>query len=349
MTIKVHHTLLMTGAAGGLGTAMRDRLKANCEVLRLSDRADFGTARAGDARARARDGAAGRLSGRSDALPGTAADPLIAIGIRHEAPFGAPFSCEKLPRRPEIRVFSLLARNFPPMNAIKVARRFIETDPANESAKILAQLVLALESERSFELVTLYSLDYKSFQLAMDILKEWRLDRYYASKSASSTPRAAATEIRRSRAFFVFLAPAPRLSPSPDSPSRSTRPLHRRSRPIRFPSASRTRATRRACLCAGARRERERHNLFDVMELATQFFQEQLQSASGAKARAYLRDRGLTGRTIETFRLGYSSDSRNALKEFGKLIDGKLENQAHAALAAAGELEGWQRWRADQL
>jgi hypothetical protein len=69
------------------------------------------------------------------------------------------------------------------MNAIKVARRFIETDPANESAKILAQLVLALESERSFELVTLYNLDYKSFELAMDILKEWRLDRYYASKS----------------------------------------------------------------------------------------------------------------------------------------------------------------------
>ena len=64
------------------------------------------------------------------------------------------------------------------------------------------------------------------------------------------------------------------------------------------------------------RRERERHNLFDVMELATVFFQDQLQSAAGARARAYLRDRGLTGRTIETFRLGYSSDSRNALKEF---------------------------------
>jgi hypothetical protein len=37
------------------------------------------------------------------------------------------------------------------------------------------------------------------------------------------------------------------------------------------------------------------------------------------------------------------------LKEFGKVIDHKLENQAQAALAAAGELEGWQRWRADQL
>lgn len=69
------------------------------------------------------------------------------------------------------------------MNAIKVARRLIETDPTHASAKILAQLVLALESEASFELVTLYELDYKSFQLAMDILKEWRLDRYYASKS----------------------------------------------------------------------------------------------------------------------------------------------------------------------
>ena len=48
MTIKVHHTLLMTGAAGGLGTALRDRLKANCDVLRISDRADLGPARAGE-------------------------------------------------------------------------------------------------------------------------------------------------------------------------------------------------------------------------------------------------------------------------------------------------------------
>ncbi|MDI7860933.1 DNA primase [Rhizobiaceae bacterium n13] len=63
------------------------------------------------------------------------------------------------------------------------------------------------------------------------------------------------------------------------------------------------------------RRERERTSLLDVMEMATQFFQDQLQTANGAKARAYLRDRGLTGRTIETFRLGYAPESRNALKE----------------------------------
>nr|MDP2192425.1 DUF349 domain-containing protein [Rhodoferax sp.] len=46
---------------------------------------------------------------------------------------------------------------------------------------------------------------------------------------------------------------------------------------------------------------------------------------------------------------GAAAALRNALKEYGKIIDDKLENQAHAALAAAGELEGWQRWRADQL
>lgn len=46
---------------------------------------------------------------------------------------------------------------------------------------------------------------------------------------------------------------------------------------------------------------------------------------------------------------GAAAALRNALKEHGKLIGDKLENQAHAALAAAGELEGWQRWRADQL
>jgi hypothetical protein len=46
---------------------------------------------------------------------------------------------------------------------------------------------------------------------------------------------------------------------------------------------------------------------------------------------------------------GAATALRQALKEYGKFIDDKLENQAHAALAAAGELEGWQRWRADQL
>lgn len=64
------------------------------------------------------------------------------------------------------------------------------------------------------------------------------------------------------------------------------------------------------------RREKEKASLTEVMELATGFFQETLQAADGAKARAYLRDRGITSVTQQTFRLGYAPDSRNALKEF---------------------------------
>jgi len=48
MTIKAHTKILLTGAAGGLGQALRTRLKANCDVLRLSDRADVGAAGDGE-------------------------------------------------------------------------------------------------------------------------------------------------------------------------------------------------------------------------------------------------------------------------------------------------------------
>jgi uronate dehydrogenase len=44
MTIRSHNRILLTGAAGGLGQALRARLKANCSVLRCSDRVDFGLA-----------------------------------------------------------------------------------------------------------------------------------------------------------------------------------------------------------------------------------------------------------------------------------------------------------------
>ena len=62
-------------------------------------------------------------------------------------------------------------------------------------------------------------------------------------------------------------------------------------------------------------RERQRAGLTDVMEMAAGFFEERLHAPEGAKARAYLRDRGLTPATQQSFRLGYAPESRNALKE----------------------------------
>ena len=48
MTHISHPTILLTGAAGGLGKALRLRLKANCQVLRLSDREAMDPAQAGE-------------------------------------------------------------------------------------------------------------------------------------------------------------------------------------------------------------------------------------------------------------------------------------------------------------
>ncbi|WP_374521430.1 DUF349 domain-containing protein [Hydrogenophaga sp.] len=44
-----------------------------------------------------------------------------------------------------------------------------------------------------------------------------------------------------------------------------------------------------------------------------------------------------------------SADVRALLKANARVISAELEARAHAALAKAGELEGWQRWRADQI
>ncbi|MCP4070173.1 MAG: DNA primase [Hyphomicrobiales bacterium] len=63
-------------------------------------------------------------------------------------------------------------------------------------------------------------------------------------------------------------------------------------------------------------REEKRATLFDVMEMAAGFFQDQLQTSTGAKARAYLRDRGLSVDVQQHFGLGFAPDSRNLLKEF---------------------------------
>lgn len=45
---KPFHRLLLTGAAGGLGVQLRERLPAQTDILRLSDVADLGAARAGE-------------------------------------------------------------------------------------------------------------------------------------------------------------------------------------------------------------------------------------------------------------------------------------------------------------
>lgn len=68
------------------------------------------------------------------------------------------------------------------MNAIKQARKLIEGKPESEAAKTLARLVRALESDEKFDLGDLYALDYDKFNVGIEVLREWRLERYYMGK-----------------------------------------------------------------------------------------------------------------------------------------------------------------------
>lgn len=69
------------------------------------------------------------------------------------------------------------------MRAVKKARKLIEANPTNSTAETLSRLVLALESEAPFQLADLYKLGYADFELALAVIAEWRLDRYYTSKA----------------------------------------------------------------------------------------------------------------------------------------------------------------------
>lgn len=62
-------------------------------------------------------------------------------------------------------------------------------------------------------------------------------------------------------------------------------------------------------------REKKRKTLYEVMELAAQYFQATLAGREGAKARGYLADRELDSATQLKFRLGYGTSERFALKE----------------------------------
>ncbi|HVY52546.1 MAG TPA: DNA primase [Devosia sp.] len=62
-------------------------------------------------------------------------------------------------------------------------------------------------------------------------------------------------------------------------------------------------------------REEARRNLYDVMEIAAQYFEAALGHNIGARARGYLFERGVGAPAQARFRIGFAPDSRNGLKE----------------------------------
>jgi hypothetical protein len=68
------------------------------------------------------------------------------------------------------------------MSALKQARKLIENNPGSQESLVLSRLVVSLETDQAISLKEIYDLDYNAFELAMNVIRDWRIDRYYASK-----------------------------------------------------------------------------------------------------------------------------------------------------------------------
>jgi hypothetical protein len=68
------------------------------------------------------------------------------------------------------------------MNAAKRIRKFLVQNPSHPSSSILSRLVVSIGEESAISLDDMYALNYETFGYVLDLLKEWRLDRYNVSK-----------------------------------------------------------------------------------------------------------------------------------------------------------------------
>jgi DNA primase len=80
-------------------------------------------------------------------------------------------------------------------------------------------------------------------------------------------------------------------------------------------------------------REEKKKSLYDVIEAACAFFEQQLREPGGRTAREYLQTRGLSGDTAKQFRLGYAPSGNNALIEHLKTKNVTMDDIIAAGLA----------------
>ena len=79
-------------------------------------------------------------------------------------------------------------------------------------------------------------------------------------------------------------------------------------------------------------REEKRKSLYDVIEAACVFFEEQLRGPAGAEARDYLRGRGLNGDVAKKFRLGFAPSGGNPLIEHLKTKNITMDDMVAAGV-----------------
>ncbi len=68
------------------------------------------------------------------------------------------------------------------MNTLKkVEKRLLKT-PDETASQVFKDLIKALYQNDPFNLAQIYELDYEDFELALAVLKDWRLDRFTKTK-----------------------------------------------------------------------------------------------------------------------------------------------------------------------
>ncbi len=88
---------------------------------------------------------------------------------------------------------------------------------------------------------------------------------------------------------------------------------------------------------ADAEREEQRSSLYEIMDFAHKFFEAELQTARGAKARGYLSDRGLSAAIQKEFGMGYAPEDRSALRTYLAEKNVSVEQMAEAGLVVSGD------------
>ena len=69
------------------------------------------------------------------------------------------------------------------MRAIKKVKKFIEHSPESTTGLVYPRLILSLEAGVDFPVKELYKLNAHDFELALELMKDWRIDRFYIGKA----------------------------------------------------------------------------------------------------------------------------------------------------------------------
>jgi len=70
------------------------------------------------------------------------------------------------------------------VRAIKKLKNIIQDSPDSAQGLVFARLLIALESGNDFPIKDLYDLNLKDFELAIELMRDWRIDGYYVAKSS---------------------------------------------------------------------------------------------------------------------------------------------------------------------